>query len=227
MNLWAVLRVTWRRWYVFLPLLALTLAAAVTIPKTSAPTYTVQSTVLVQPPLQSHDTDPATGKTTTRTLNPLTLNRGDMTPVAQSLERIMATPHVAQALVDSHFDGGFSVAQTSNNEPVLRVLSTDKDESAALKASQKLFDVMTAELDQRQKPFLDDPTQRITLAFITQPEVTDIARVSKWRIGAAIIAAGLLFALLISVLADAALQGRSRRRPGRATVVAPEVKVHS
>jgi hypothetical protein len=228
MNVWGVLSVMWRRWYVFVPLLVAAVALALVVPKASAPSYSVQSVIMLQAPTAVSQTVPGTTpgstQTITKNLNPLLGNSVGLTPDSQLEGTVIMSRAKAKELHDSGFDGSY-VVTPSDKQATMTVVTTDKSAAAAQKANKKVVDMITKDIDARQGVAVNDPTQRVTVVPLTDPELTQVAGVSKYRAAAAIGLAGLLLALTISVLVDAAASSRRRRRVPRAHSVGTAVGI--
>lgn len=86
MDLVAVLRASWRRWYVVLAILALMAAAAADLHRSAVPSYSVSSTIVVTPTVASIDPELAEVGLAEGNLNPY----GSPGVLAQLLSRNLA-----------------------------------------------------------------------------------------------------------------------------------------
>ncbi|MCU1679113.1 MAG: hypothetical protein JWM93_3871 [Frankiales bacterium] len=213
MNVWGVFKVAVRRWYVFVPLLAITVALAMKLPKDSAPSYTVQQTLTVLHPDAHLVTDPLTGKPKQVDDNPLLVDNGAMFPIASLLGQVMATKSSHRAIADAGYAEPFTVA-SGDREPTLTIDTTGKDEASATATNNAVADQIRKELDSRQKDYLDDRTRRVNIAVLTPPEVIEVAKVSKSRGALMIGLAGLIVALLVTLFVEA-IFGRRPRKPAK------------
>ena len=226
MNVWGVLSVVWRRWFIFVPLFAVAVAVAVIIPKDSKPAYTIESIVLVQAPTSEHQQQPGSTNVVTRPVNPLLTGDGGLAPAANLLAKVMNAGTTYGVVADTGYTGSYVVIST-DRQPFLTIDTTSTDKAAAVAANHKLFDLIRAEIDKRQAATINDPTQTVTLGYVTKDEPR-IGQTSKLRVAAVLFLAGLLIALTLTVAVDAILTSRRRRRTPRArSTVAPEVSVHS
>jgi hypothetical protein len=216
----------WRRWYVFVPLLAIAAATGVIVPKDSQPSYTIESIVLMQYPTQEVFTEPGSTVPVHRTLNPLLVNNGGLAPAASLLATVMSASSTA-GTVSTTFPGSYSVVAT-DKQPLLTIDTTSGDKAAAKTANHTVFDLMVAQINKQQSATISDPTQKVTLGYVTQDELS-VAKTSKYRAMAVLLVAGILVALTLTVLFDAAVSRRGRRRAprGTRTATASEVGVHS
>ena len=224
MNLWGVLNVARRRWFIFFPLLVVVAAAALIVPKDSKPTYTVESIVLIQAPTFEHQQQPGSTNVITRAVNPLLTGDGGLAPTANLLGKIINSGTTAGLVADSGFTGSYVVIST-DRQPFLTIGSTSTDKAAATAANHKVFDLIRAEIDRRQAATINDPTQTVTLGYVTKDELR-VGQTSKLRVVAVLLIAGILVALNITVVFDAIMTSRSRRRaPRTRSAVASEVSV--
>jgi len=206
---------------------AASLHAAVTIPKDSPPAYTVESVVLLQGPTSQLEQKPGTNTIVTAPVNPLRVNNTGLAPAASLLARVLSAGDSARNVAQSGFHGSYSVVAT-DREPLITIDTVSGDRAAAAAANDKIFAMMSAEIDRRQAATINEPTEKVTLGYVIQDEPR-VAQTSKWRAAAVLFLAGLLVTFVITVTIDALLLSRRRRRAPRArtATVAPEGGVHS
>ena len=228
MNVWAMFSVMWRRWYIFLPLVAASVAVALLIPKASPPAFTVESTVMVQAPTAQLEQVPGSTTVTTVPVNPLLVGSANLAPVAGLLARVMNSSASATALRDINFDGTYTVVAPDLRQSLLTIDTVSDNRSAAVAANHKLYEMLATEIDRRQSSVINKPTEKVTVAYVVNDEIR-VGITSKLRAAAVLLLAGVLITLAVTVFADSMLSRRSRRsgvrRHGASAV--PEVGVHS
>lgn len=204
MDLWQTLRAVLRRWYVFVPLVALTVIAAVVVRSGVQPGYTVGATAIVLPPSSARV--PTSEGVEIQPVNPL-LNFNASTQVAARALTILASgPEFQQRVSQGRPLAAYSVSAPPR-EPILSVQTESRDRALALSSAQAVLDGLQAELDRQQQ--VDSPEQRITVQTLAQPGLVSVDR-SRLRAFVVTLAVGLLVSLAVSIAVDGALSRRSR-----------------
>jgi capsular polysaccharide biosynthesis protein len=209
-DLWKMVRILMRRWYVAVPLVLLALVGGLWVREGVQPGYTVTANVLVLPP--SAGTVSTTEGVQVVPVNPL-LGFSGSTQIAARALAILAQSTDFRARVDA--GGGvasYSVATTEGN-PILAIQVESKDEVLALQVASQVIDELGEELD-RQQPSAR-PEQRLSLQTLAAPTV---AAVDDSRLRASVVAAaiGTVLALALTVLLDGLLSRNARHRSSTA-----------
>ncbi|MBV6509245.1 MAG: hypothetical protein JJLCMIEE_02314 [Acidimicrobiales bacterium] len=145
MDLFGVIKVVWRRWYVALPLLVLTVVATLVSAATVAPDYAAEGSVLLVSPLpetaETTDTtlatdeaDPfGTGDTTAETSpadpaseNPLLVVPGGVTSTAQALQLAMTSSDFRQEVDAAGFYSDYEI-EVESRSPIINFYVTGSD----------------------------------------------------------------------------------------------------
>jgi hypothetical protein len=179
---------------------------------------------MLQAPTAVSEVIPGTSKSVTKSLNPLLGNSVGLTPDSQLEGTVIMSRASARELAATGFQGSYTVTPAAQ-QATMTVVTTDTNAAAAQAANKKVVAMITRDIDARQGVAVDDPTQRVTVVPLTDPELSQIAATSKYRAAAAIGLAGLILTLTISVLVDAGLSSRRRRRLPRGRAVGSAVGI--
>lgn len=133
MDLFGVIKVVWRRWYVALPLLVLTVVATLISAATVAPDYAAEGSVLLVSPL------PESAETTDTTLptsdtapadpaseNPLLVIPGGVTSTAEALQLAMTSADFRQEVAAAGFYSDYEISSESRS-PIINFYVTGPD----------------------------------------------------------------------------------------------------
>lgn len=204
MDVWAITVALLRRWYVFLPLVALTGVAALGAGKSINPQYAVTATAVLVPGTQSSEID-----------NPY----GSMDTTNTVLAVILDAEPARQAIEDDGFVRDYS-ANARTRSRIMDVSVSSEDPSLALASADAVLELARAELSQRQSAVGIPPAAQIDLQILRPPSVTEVVTSGKTRNVAVVGVLGFAFAVLVSVLFDDLVgllkRWRSRRRPSGA-----------
>jgi capsular polysaccharide biosynthesis protein len=211
------LKVMLRRWYVTVPVLLLTAAAAFLTVQTVRPSYQATANVLLLAPAHG-DAAPAPGQDAPPAINPYLHFDKSLKVAADMLATVLNSPrmveHLAAAGATSSYDVTLPPQQSSwqDDSPIMRISADDADRDAAEHTVAIIVQQLSYELARRQKA-ADAPRSTLIQAQVTTPPtVTGKLMGSTMRALGAVGILGVALALGMASMAEAAAATRSRRR---------------
>jgi uncharacterized iron-regulated membrane protein len=217
MNIWGVLKIIGRRFYIVVPIFAAGCVLAYTHGKQVAPSYRAQAYVTLQGPTAANQAIAGLpGQTQQVQLNPL-LNSDDglLAPESARLILAEASNKARQDAVAAGVDPGYSIIQPSGKSAVMIVESNTPNQRLSLATVQFGINHLTVDLNAEQQGFLSNPTQRVTLQTVIPPETTGVATAGKRKVEIVIGSAGAIVAILLALLVEALAIALRKRRPSR------------
>ena len=220
MDLFDVVRSCLRRWYVLLPLLAITAAYCHQVYTSVLPVYYAQTVIGIAPPNQRVDTVPI-GQAVPR--NGL-LDVGGASLIANMAALGMHQSTVVNRVVaaggEANYEAKlFPVPATSSPLPLVMIDVATPDPVSTTKTLDVAALELRASLENIQKA-ADVPPSMMATSFVVSPPGVPVAAVpSRTRSTMTVAVGGIAAALLVTVLADVALV---RRRRARLTPSTPE-----
>lgn len=211
MDIWQLLRVLARRWFVVLPLLVLTIAMAASVRRSVAPAYGVASTVILLPPDQALAR--VDGGTVTVPVNPYLNFTGSTQTATLALSLAATSPGFRRSLAGSAPLAAYSVTVVQRS-PVLQVAVESKDRRFAAEATAAVIRGLERELAVRQAGAV--ASQRITLSILSPPAVASVNN-APLRAAAVTGIAGALGSIMLTLAVDALLLMRARHPRRRAS----------
>lgn len=186
MDVWRITVTVLRRWYVFLPLLALTALVALRVGESITPEYEVSATAILVPGSASTDIEDPYG------------SRSD---TAQVLAIVMDSTASRDLIEQQGLDREYEF-RSRDRSPILNltVLSETSEESMA--TGQAVLDLAREELANRQSGAGLPPDAQISLQILQAPHVSDVVAEGKMRNMAVIGIIGAALSLLVAVLFD-------------------------
>lgn len=201
MDVWAITLAALRRWYVFLPLLALTVLVALWVGSRAAEHYESSSTVVLVP-----------GAETTEIQNPY----GGIGETAHVLEIVLGAAPTRDALDERGLSTDY-IVDTRSQSRILDLVVTGDSEEISLGTTHALIDLMGQELVDRQDAVQIPEDAQLGIQVLQEPTITDVVMDGRLRNMAIIGIVGAALSLLAAVLFDDIVgigrRWRRRRRP--------------
>lgn len=214
MDLWDVAKVMWRRRWVALPLLLLSIVAAVFALLTVPPDYEVTGQVAITPAAASDD--PVGGPV--RPKNPYTVvSLGELTSVY--LDR----PEAKRQLAAEGLSPDYDLTLSTFNLAMIEIKVIAKSVPQATQTLARLIEMLRAEFRHRQDAFNLAPEKRINPEILNAGEEIEVVRTVGKRTLIVIVIVGLLIAVAMSLWVDAFVRRRQARGapPARFAVPMP------
>lgn len=186
MDVWAITVAVLRRWYVFLPLLALTAFGALKVGEGVAPTYEVSATAILMPGAESSDGD-----------RPY----GNLDNTATVLEIVLDDVATRDRIAGQGLQRDYDFSSRSRSRIVtVTVLSPSPEIS--LDTAQAVIDVGSQELAARQDALGVPEAAQDHLQVLQAPSVSEVVTEGKMRNMAVVGIVGGALSLLVAVLFD-------------------------
>ncbi|MFS8522308.1 MAG: hypothetical protein FWJ87_13215, partial [Micromonosporaceae bacterium] len=203
MDLWDLTKVMFRRWYLTLPLLVVTAAAAVWIVHTRGPDYQATGHVAVLPPTVQRVAAP--GETTLR-VSPWTQQA-----LAEAARIRLEGGRLRDTLTREGYSGEWTV-EVAGEVPVLTLVVIAPTAQSALSTLHRLQDEIDREVQSLQGTYGVPPEERIQSVRYDAGESVSTSASSLRRAVVAAVAAGLVLTVAVVVSVDGLLRRRRRRR---------------
>lgn len=213
MDLWDLTKVMFRRWYLTLPLVVATVAAAVWIVQTRGPDYEATGHVAVLPPAIQRVAGP--GETTVR-VSPWTQQA-----LAEAARIRLEGGRLRETLAREGYAGEWTV-EVTGEVPVVTLVVVGPSARAALGTLHRLQDEIDREVQSLQDTYGVPPEERIQSVRYEAGESVSTSASSLRRAVVAAVAAGLVLTVAVVVSLDGLIRRRRRRREHRAAAAAAE-----
>ena len=197
MDVWAITVAVVRRWYVFLPLLALTVLAALWVGGRATEESVVTATVVLVPGSESSEIE-----------NPY----GGIGETAQVLEIVLGSRVAHEALEEKGLSPDYAVNARSQSR-IMDLSITGSTSEVSLATADELLAMARKELSDRQEEVGIPEAAQIGVEVLRVPAVTDVVADGKLRNMAVVGIAGGALSLVVAVIFDD-LVGLARRWRG-------------
>ncbi|MCW6004709.1 hypothetical protein K1W54_08940 [Micromonospora sp. CPCC 205371] len=211
MDLWDVTKVLWRRKWVALPLLVLTVAMAFFVSSTVKPDYKTTGHVTLLPPSEQPATE--TKPQPARTVSPW-----NVYSLADALVIYSARADVKREFAESNLSEEWIASIGGTQLPIVEIEVVASSPEEAKATLSKLIDSLTAQLERLQTPYGVTGGQAITLQALDSGQNVQAITSNIKRMLIVVTAIGLIITLSSTLLLDALLRRRQlgRRAQGRA-----------
>jgi len=198
MDVWLITVAVVRRWYVTLPMLALTVLAAVVVGQGVNPLHQVSATAVLVP-----------GPEASQVENPY----GSMDQVSQVLTVVLDDARTRTALKDRGLEPGYEVNQRSRSR-ILEIAVSNEDPNVSLATAAAVLDRLREELLARQNGAGIPAQAQVGLEVLSPPAVVDVVTQGKLRNMVIVLVVGTALTILVAVLLDDVV-GLLRRQQAR------------
>lgn len=213
MDLGTLLRTIARRWYVTIPALLLVGVVALVVVDTSEPEYAAQrSVVLVRTGLIPQLDDELGDEETPR--NPYAEFNASVTVTAEVLQDVVQSGESRRVLREEGLSDDYSV-DVAESAPILEIEALAGSPDVAIASAERVAQLVTDDLAARQENFDVPDDSRIVTDNVVVPEQTTRLDTSRDRalIGLAVL--GVIFIVVVGLLADVIARARAARRDRR------------
>lgn len=198
MDVWAITVAVLRRWYVFLPLLTLTVIAALWVGSRATEQSVATATVVLVPGSESSDVE-----------NPY----GGIGETAQVLEIVLGSRVAHEALEEKGLSSDYLV-DTRSQSRILDLSVTAATPEISLATAKEVLAMAREELSARQEEVGIPEAARVGVEVLRAPAVTDVVADGKLRNMAVVGILGGAASLVVAVLFDDLVGLVVRRRRG-------------
>lgn len=216
MDLAELFRAAGRRWYVLILGLVLTAGLAFVVLRFVPPSYNVETSVLLLPPVNAVESIGPKSGDREEPGNPF-LNLGGLDVVAGVLSKAVTDSESVRSIVPAGSQAEYLVEPDATVAgSVLAVTVSDSSSAGAFRTLDAVLDLSTAKLQALQRSVGATGDAQVRLMVITDNSVATLDVASLVRMLIVVIAAGLVLTLLLAVSVDALVRRRRRRRGAEA-----------
>lgn len=209
MDLWTVIRVVARRWYVSAPLLVLVVLAAVEIGEQVRPDYEAGGSVILLPPAPEYDAEGEPLATT----NPFL--RSNPTVLANSVMRVLQSPEELRELEAAGLSPNVELSH-QRDASIIDVLVTAGSDAVARETVEVVIDRVQEVMDELQADTGAPEREFLGLRVLASPTTATELAGDRMRVILTIIGLGMVVVASAALAWDAVAQRRRRSRPRRA-----------
>jgi len=213
MDVFETLGVLWRRWYLVLPMLLLTLAGAYGVYTTVGERYRAQgSIVLVTPPTPADALTEQGQRPTPCAQNPF-CGSGSLSNLGNVVARAMADDDVADRIARRHPDAEYSVVLSPDDRsPIIEMTATATGAVETIATLRTVEREVQRELERRQTAVGVPPQALITSATVTEARSASVQAGGKIRATLIALGLGIVATVGVAHLAEGVSRTRARRR---------------
>ncbi|WP_163544398.1 hypothetical protein [Occultella kanbiaonis] len=187
MDVWRITVATLRRWYIFLPLLALTGWGVLSVGDQIDPEYQVSGTFILTPSLEETEIpDPY----------------GGAVQATQVIAIVLNSPTTREQIVEMGLEPDYTVAGGGRSSTIMTVSVLGRDPEATIETGNVLIEMTRQELETRQSEAGIPPGAQYGLSVISAPAVDAVVYDGKSQIQAVVGVVGAAVALLAALLFD-------------------------
>lgn len=214
MDVWQLAQVILRRWYAFVPVWLLTVAATVSAGGAVSPEYTASSSVILMGPTQVKDQQLESLSST----NPYA-ESPDL--AAAALEIALENAAVRRSLEAAGLSKDYEVTPQEWS-PILHIEARSDRSARAVATVDKLLEVARQDLANRQSTLGAPEKLRVSAMPVSSTSVPDPEFPGRNRVRLLVFGLGLALSALAALCADAVATKLGRRRTQRAAWAAME-----
>lgn len=205
MDLWQLMLILLRRWFVVIPALLITALIASNASERVDPTYTASATGLVI------------------VLNPAERGNPSTERAAQAASVSVSSAETRDRVASAGLGGDYSVGVRNRTSLIDVSVETDDPQRSATTV-QAVLDLLAEEFGRRPQIYGVPPGPVVGLELLAGPSVEGAAYEGRARIIAVVAAVGLVAAVVLAVLVDLLIRSlrKRRTRTARATSTAVE-----
>lgn len=186
MDVWRITLAALRRWYVLLPMLAVTGVLVMLSGNRVAPEYEGQAGAMLTPP-----------RAATELANPY----GSITGANEALGIVLGSTESRRAVMEQGLSPSYEIGVASRST-ILQISVRAASPEVAVATGQAVLDLAAQELSTRQTETGLPPEAQVTLSVLEPPAVTAIVDTGSLRIQAVVGVLGAGLSLLVAVLFD-------------------------
>jgi hypothetical protein len=198
LDLWSTLRVLLKRWYLTIPLFALSAILAVAVVGTKPADYKANASLLLLAPSGGGN-------------NPYAQFGGSLSAAAEVLATSMNSSTSRQDLQRQGVSANWNLALEGGDAPLLKVETTASTSEAATSSAQIIVETAKQRLASLQSDAGSPASQLFSLSIVDAPDGADAEYGDTVKSGAAL----LLVLLVVSCSIVFAFEALSRRRAAR------------
>ncbi|WP_406045313.1 hypothetical protein OG799_13030 [Micromonospora sp. NBC_00898] len=208
MDLWDVVKLLWRRWWISLPLMLLTLAMASYVATAMKPNYKATGHVTLLPPTTTNPDGPD---------RPSTVSPWNVWSALDALVIYAGRADVKKEFAQAGLSEAFTVevfpdsVTRGSSLPIIEIEVVASTRPAADATLRRLVDVLTSQLADLQAPYETRNQGAITTKVLDVGQNGELVTLSIKRAVIAVVGVGLIVTAAASILVDAIARRRTRR----------------
>jgi hypothetical protein len=212
-DVWGAILVLVRRFYITVPLAAITLFGAYMFAHSIQPEYQATSSmILLGPPTPAKGvvvpSNPIAGLGTSGVLTTLQID--------------MSSPQVAAEVAASGNSTNYTIGNVTKTS-ILTLTSTASTPARAVAGANQLASLVQADLANRQNPYTTDKAFQMTAAMLAPAQLATADTSSRTKTIAIVGALAVIVTILVVLVIDATLVSRNRKRRQRAAHAGSEI----
>ncbi|MGH3716723.1 MAG: hypothetical protein ACRDT4_25180 [Micromonosporaceae bacterium] len=222
MDMWDIVRVMWRRWYVVVPLLLVVMGTTLSAGAFIHPEYTSTASVLLVPPADRPESlKPGEKGNPWLDVGPVAMAEAVSIAVQSKSSRDTVAADGVEAL--------YEVGVLPRSSIVLIEVSATSPQQARAGAT-RVIALIEDEVDRRQAPYQPKPTHQISTQVLDPGDNVVASQTGLRRGQAMILFAGMLLTAGLAIAVDAVLRRQRPRdrqpvRPAPPTLWAPDQRL--
>lgn len=218
MDLWDLLRVVVRRWYVSFPLLIIAAAVALQMSTRVDAEYSAQSSLILVGPTS---TGSEAGAADSAFVNPYLSFSSSLATTAQLLQLSMSSGAARRSVAELGLASNYEVTLVSRS-PILKVSVETGDPVVAVETLDEVARLIEDELDERQDAIDAPANKRITVSRLSEGEVPVAQLGSQNRVRIIFAGVGIAAAVAAAFLFEGAATVLNRRGAARSAAEGAE-----
>lgn len=191
MDVWGMTVAAFRRWYVLIPLLVISLAAAYVVGSRSQSDYEVTGAVMLVAPAD----------------NPVPSNPYAADSAVQILGIKAMSSSTRSSFVERGLSGDYEI-EYDDDTPVMEITVVGESQEVALGTGQQLVKYLSSTLGRSQGELGVPRAARVVLTIVDAPDVVNPTEGGTVRVTAILAVLGIVVSFLIAVIVDAILARR-------------------
>jgi hypothetical protein len=233
MDIWQILRITIRRWYVAAPILVLGVVASYAAADRVAIQYSSGASVLLVSPeaLVTPGSEAPVSESPDTTLvppdsalegtgNPWLSFTGSLNTAAQAIQLSVLSQETARTIDSEGLSPDYEIT-TDRRSPIILIEVTSGDPDLTQETLERLVTLVEDDLTRRQVAAGAPESRRIHAEILSMDDTPERAVAARLRVRLGVLALGVVAAVLGAVAFDS-IARLSRRRRGRAGVERPD-----
>lgn len=212
MDLWDVVRLMMRRWYISAPLLLLTVAAVVGTGLTVSPMHTAEGHVMVLPP----SGESAREEDEDRIINPFNIDS-----IGAAIITRLRNRNLAAEIEDEGYEASWEVDRDIQFLSVIAFQVTAPTEFEAQEVVKRLLREIDRVVERQQEPYDVAENEKVTTVTLGSGENTDILRGNQVRAMVVVFGAFAILTMGATIAFDAVARRRAATPAALAAPTSP------
>jgi len=205
-DVWGAILVLVRRFYITVPLAAISIVGGYLLTHKTLPEYHAQASIILLPPTAQPATQTNAPPPPVNTY--VTLGTGTL---AAAVEIDLSSTKTLNQIVSAGNTTNFSVSGVDKTS-ILEIDVTASSAQQAISTAGQVVALMQADIVARQTPYTTKTAEQITAQVVGAPQLQGVDTNARTRAEAIAIGAALVVTILSVLIIDAVLASRARNR---------------